>query len=213
MRLEFAALDPKSCYKLLIATVLPRPIAWVTTVSGEGVVNAAPYSFFNVFGEKPALIVLGLQHRADGSPKDTTRNIRASGEFVVNILTPDLAGEMVETAALYPADRSEPEAVGLALAPSLHVAPPRLAAAPVAFECRRLTGLSFSGDRELCIGEALAIEARDGLIDPETLHVDWQGAFPLARLFGPRYGRVEEIAPLTIPEPRAAGPAVRKAAE
>ncbi|MEM7496590.1 MAG: flavin reductase family protein [Pseudomonadota bacterium] len=204
MRFDFADYDAKACYKLVTASVLPRPVGWITTLNEEGVVNAAPYSFFNVFGDKPAIMVLGLQHRGDGTPKDTTRNIQRTGEFVVNILTPDLAERMVETAAVYPADRSEAEAVGLTLVPSTLVAPPRLAEAPVAFECRRLAHLSFSADRELCVGEALALEARDGLVDPETLYFDWKGTFPLARLFGIRYGRVEEIDPLPIPEPRPA---------
>ncbi|MEM6488359.1 MAG: flavin reductase family protein [Pseudomonadota bacterium] len=202
MRVDFGSLDPKSCYKLLTAVVIPRPIAWVTTVGPSGVVNAAPYSFFNVFGEKPALIVLGVQHRADGTPKDTLANIRRTGEFVVNILTPSLAAEMVETAAAYPPERGEPEAVGLDLAPSTLVAPPRLDAAPVALECRMMTCLAFTGDRELVIGDALAMEAREGLIDPDTLYVDWQGDMPLARLFGTRYARLEEIAPMPIPAPR-----------
>ncbi|MGF1554343.1 MAG: flavin reductase family protein [Paracoccaceae bacterium] len=201
MRIDFADLDARSVYKLLTATVIPRPVAWVTTVSTAGVVNAAPYSFFNVFGKRPALMVLGLQHRPDGSPKDTTANIRATGEFVVNILTPDLAETMVATAAAYPAHRGEPAALGLALAPSAAVAPPRLADAPVAFECRRTVALGFTGDRELLVGEALAIEAREGLIDPGTLRVDWGGDMPLARLFADRYARLVELERRPIPEP------------
>ncbi len=202
MYLDFDDLEPRERYKLLTATVIPRPVAWVTSANADGVVNAAPYSFFNVFGEEPALIVLGLQHKPDGSPKDTTRNIRRSGEFVVNIATPALVDAMVDTAAAYPPEAGEPGALGLDLAPSLKVAPPRLAAAPVAFECRRLVALNFDWNRELLVGEAVALHARDGLIDPDTLRVDWQGAFPIARLFADRYGRVEEIAPRPIPAPK-----------
>lgn len=202
MDLDFATLSPRDRYKLLCAVVIPRPVAWVTTLGETGVVNAAPFSFFNVFGEDPALVVLGLQHRAGGVPKDTTRNIRRSGAFVINIATPDLADAMVASAAAYPPDRGEPSALGLATAPSTRVAPPRLADAPVALECCRRTTLTFDPGRELVVGEVVALHARDGLIDPDTLRADWAGTFPLARLFGDRYGRVEEIAPHAIPEPR-----------
>lgn len=200
MQLDFAELTPQQRYKLLSATVIPRPIAWVTTLSAAGVVNAAPYSFFNVFSEDPALVVLGLQHR-DGVPKDTTRNIHASGEFVVNIATPSATDALVDSAAAYPPETSEPAALGLEVLPSLKVAPPRLACAAVALECRQHVALAFGPQRELMIGELVAMAARPGLIDPGTLRVDWQGDLPLARLFADRYARLEEIAPRAIPAP------------
>ena len=197
--LDLDALEPGERYKLLTAVVIPRPVAWVTTVDARGTVNAAPYSFFNVFGEEPALIVLGLQHRSDGAPKDTTRNIAASGEFVVNIATPALLEAMVGTAAAYPPESGEPEALGLALAPSVRVAPPRLADAPAALECRRLVNLSFGPNRDLLVGEAIGLASREGLIDPERHHVDWQGDWPLARLFADRYASLEELPRHAIP--------------
>ncbi|AXQ93973.1 flavin reductase family protein [Cereibacter azotoformans] len=199
MMLDLGALPPATRYKLLTAIVLPRPVAWVTTQSPEGVVNAAPFSFFNLFGQNPALVVLGLEHRADGSMKDTTRNIRETGEFVVNIVTEDLVAPMVASAAAAGPEVSEPEALGLALAPSLTVGPPRLAAAPAAIECRRTVGLSFSAEREILVGEALGLAARDGLIDPERWYVDWQGDYPVARLFADRYARLVEIDRHPIP--------------
>ncbi|SDZ95131.1 flavin reductase family protein [Rubrimonas cliftonensis] len=202
MQVDLDALPAQDRYKLLAAVVIPRPVAWVTTVSPEGVVNAAPYSFFNVFGETPALIVLGLQHKPDGTPKDTTRNIERTGEFVVNLATPALTEAMVATAAAYPPERGEPEALGLETAPSAKVAPPRLAAAPVSLECRRIVSLAFGPNRALLVGEAVALHAREGLVDPETLRVDWGGDYPVARLFADRYGRVEEIEPRVIPAPR-----------
>ena len=200
MQLDFAKLEPLQRYKLLSATVIPRPIAWVTTQSRAGVVNAAPYSFFNVFSEDPALIVLGLQHR-DEVPKDTTRNIHQTGEFVVNIVTPDAAGALVDSAAAYAAEQSETEALGLETLPSLKVAPPRLALAAVALECRRHVSLAFGPQRELMVGEVVAMAARPGLIDADTLRVEWGGDYPLARLFADRYARCEEIAPRSIPAP------------
>jgi flavin reductase (DIM6/NTAB) family NADH-FMN oxidoreductase RutF len=197
--LDFDALPPQDRYKLLSALVIPRPVAWICTVSATGVANAAPYSFFNVFGEAPALVVLGLQHRADGAPKDTTANIRRSGEFVICLATPALTDAMVATAAAYPPETGEPAALGLATAPSLKVAPPRLADAPVAMECRRLTALTFGPTRELLVGEVVALHARPGLIDPDTLRVDWAGDYPVARLFADRYARLEEIDRRAIP--------------
>ncbi|MFN3613914.1 MAG: flavin reductase family protein [Rubrimonas sp.] len=207
MLFDLGALAPRDRYRLLCAVVIPRPVAWVTTVDVGGVVNAAPFSFFNIFGEDPALVVLGLQHHADGSPKDTTRNIRRSGEFVVNIATPDQSDALVATAAAYPPHRGEPAALGLEVAPSTHVAPPRLVCAAAALECRRLTTLAFDAGRELLVGQAVALHARDGLIDPDTLRADWRGDYPLARLFADRYGRIEEIAPRRIPDPSPEGTA------
>ena len=87
MLIDFDGLDPKLRYKLMCGAVIPRPVAWITTIGKDGTVNAAPYSFFNVFGEDPALVVVGLGHKA-GEPKDTTRNILETGEFVVNIPAP-----------------------------------------------------------------------------------------------------------------------------
>lgn len=199
LTLDLGALPPRDRYKLLTAVVIPRPVAWVTTVSEAGVVNAAPFSFFNVFGQDPALVILGLEHHADGRPKDTTANVRANGELVVHLATPDLLAPMVATAARYGPEAGEPAALGLATAPSLQVAPPRLADAPVAIECRRLVALAFSPEREILVAEALAITAREGLIDPERLHVDWGSEMPVARLFADRYARLEETPPRAIP--------------
>ena len=137
---NFAELQPTQRYKLLCGLVVPRPIALVTTTSRDGVVNAAPFSFFNVFSENPALIVLGLQHNNDGSPKDTTRNIHLTGEFVVNLVDEGIAEAMNLSATDFPPGEGEPLALGMPTLPSLLVAPPRLADAPAAFECRRTRG-------------------------------------------------------------------------
>lgn len=200
MSLDLGTLTSAERYKLLSALVLPRPVAWVTTVNRDGVVNAAPYSFFNLFGQDPALIILGLENRPDGSPKDTTRNIRDTGEFVVNLATPDMVEKMVATAAAYGPDVSEPEALGLSLSPSGHVKPPRLTDAAVSIECRKTVSLSFSLEREILIGEAVGLAARDGLIDPDRWHVNWKGDYPVARLFADKYARLEEIDGFTIPK-------------
>jgi len=196
---DFNAVSPDIRYKLLTAMVIPRPVAWVTTLNPDGSANAAPYSFFNVFGQDPALVVLGLQHKADGSAKDTTANIRRSGEFVINIADESLTEAMVATAAPYPSGMSEPAVLDLALEPSAKVAPPRLAESPVALECRQVLSLSFSAERDLLVGEVIGLAARDGLIDPETWRVDWQDNWPIARLFGAKYARLQEIGSFPIP--------------
>lgn len=200
-QIDLTELAPQERYKLLTALVIPRPVAWVITQDKSGRVNAAPFSFFNLFGQDPALVILGLEHSRDGAgPKDTARNIAATEEFVVNIVTPDLIGPMVETAAAYPPDVSEPQALGLELVPSSQVAPPRLATAPVAIECRLKDRLHYSDERDIVVGEAVALVARDGLIDTGRMHVDWGGNLPLARLFADRYARLEEIARHPIPQ-------------
>ncbi|PWK62370.1 flavin reductase (DIM6/NTAB) family NADH-FMN oxidoreductase RutF [Roseicyclus mahoneyensis] len=199
MSIDLSALPPATRYKLLTAVVLPRPIAWVTTISRAGVVNAAPFSFFNVFGQDPALVVLGLEHHADGGMKDTTRNIRETGEFVINLVSEAMLEPMVRSAAKVGPEVSEPERLGLKLAPSAHVAPPRLADAPAALECRRVVGLSFSAEREILVGEAVGLACRDGLIDPDTWYVDWGGDYPVARLFADRYARLVEVDRHKIP--------------
>ena len=202
-RIDLSELAPQDRYKLLTAIVIPRPVAWVTTRSLSGCVNVAPFSFFNLFGQNPALVVLGIEHARDGSgPKDTARNIADTGEFVVNILTPDLIAPMVESAAAYAPDVSEAEVLDLELAPSSRVAPPRLAIAPAAIECRRVDTLRYSDERDIVVGEAIGLAARDGLIETDRMHVNWGDDFPIARLFADRYARLDEIARHSIPQPK-----------
>jgi flavin reductase (DIM6/NTAB) family NADH-FMN oxidoreductase RutF len=190
---SFSSLAPLERYKLLCAAICPRPIALVTCVSADGVVNAAPFSFFNVFSEEPALVVLGLQHRPqpDGSrlPKDTSRNIAASGMFVVNMVDEALVDGMNITAIDFPPDISEIDAAGLTLRPGVTLPVPRIAEAPFAFECRKHTTMSFSPTRELLIGEVVHIHAREGLVDEKTLRVSLTDYKPVGRLFANDYSR------------------------
>jgi len=186
---NFAELQPSQRYKLLCGLVVPRPIALVTSISREGVVNAAPFSFFNVFSENPALVVLGLQHNEDGSPKDTTRNIHLSGEFVVNLVDEALAEAMNLTATDFPPGEGEPMALGMPTLPSALIKPPRLAQAPAAFECRRSVGLAFGPQRELLIGEVLGVHVREGIVEAATLNVDFSALAPVGRLCGSAYAR------------------------
>lgn len=201
MQLDLADLSPQDRYKLLTAIVIPRPVAWVTTVNADGLVNAAPYSFFNLFGQDPATVILGIESRKDGSPKDTTRNILESGEFVVNIATPALNEVMVATAAAYTPDRSETDALGLPTLPSAQIRPPRLADAPVALECRLGHHFPIGPGRVVIVGEAVGLAARDGLIDTGRMYVNWNGEMPVARLYADRYAKLVEIDRRKIPAP------------
>ena len=180
-------LSPHDRYKLLCGVVIPRPIALVTTLDANGAVNAAPFSFFNVFSENPPLVVLGLQHKPDQSPKDTTRNIHREGEFVVNMVDEALASSMNDCAVDFPAGESEVTAVGLATLPSVDIRVPRLAAAPFALECKRSVSLAFGPQRELLVGEVLRIHAREGLVDATNMYIDLEAYRPIGRLFGNLY--------------------------
>ena len=180
-------LSPHDRYKLLGGVVVPRPIALVTTLDANGAVNAAPFSFFNLFSEDPPLIVLGLQHKADRTPKDTTRNIHRDGEFVIHMVDEPLASAMNDCAVDFPAGESEVAAAGLATLPSVDVGVPRLAAAPFALECRRTVSLAFGPGRELLVGEVLRVHARDGLVDAASMYVDLAAYRPIGRLFGNLY--------------------------
>ena len=190
---SFAELSPRDRYKLLCGAIVPRPIALVTTSDADGRVNAAPFSFFNVFGEDPALVILGLQHRPEGSTKDTNRNIRERSGFVVNLVDEALADAMNICAIDFPPDESEIEAAGLALLPSVAVAPPRIAQAPVALECRRHALLTFGPDRDILIGEVIHMHARAGLLNATTLHMDAHAYRPIGRLAGNLYARQGEV--------------------
>jgi flavin reductase (DIM6/NTAB) family NADH-FMN oxidoreductase RutF len=186
-------LSPHDRYKLLCGVVVPRPIALVTTLDANGAINAAPFSFFNVFSEDPALIVLGLQHKADQAPKDTTRNIHRTGEFVVHMVDEPLASAMNDCAIDFPSGDSEVSATGLATLPSVDVKVPRLAAAPFALECRRSVALAFGLGRELLVGEVLRVHARAGLVDETSMYIDFAAYRPIGRLFGNLYSYQREI--------------------
>src|ERR1700737_2494098 len=150
--ISFRELDPHDRYKLLGGVVRPRRLALVTTLDENGKVNAAPFSFFNVFSEDPPLVVLGLQHKPDSTPKDTTRNIHRSGQFVVHMVDEALAAAMNDCAIDFPSGDSEVEATGLATVPSIDIAVPRLAAAPFARGGRGHVALAFGPRRELLVG-------------------------------------------------------------
>jgi flavin reductase (DIM6/NTAB) family NADH-FMN oxidoreductase RutF len=193
MTFDFANLPQPLRYKLLVGLVVPRPIALVTSIGPGGVVNAAPFSFFNVFSEEPPLVILGLQSRPDGSIKDTPANIRETGAFVVNLVDDGLAEQMNVCAVDFPVSESEIDAAGLDLVAGTEIPVPHIATAPVALECRHYMTLEVSRERRLCIGQVVCLYVRDGIVDPSNLRVDIDAYRPVARLHGNYYARLGEV--------------------
>ena len=136
MQLDFTSLAPRDAYHWLISTIVPRPIAWVSSQSPEGHTNLAPFSFFNGITSRPPTLMFVPVTKVDGTPKDTFRNVEATREFVVNLVSADLGAKMSATAAPLPYGESEFGAFGIEAAESVRVSPPRVAAARVSFECR-----------------------------------------------------------------------------
>jgi len=192
--MQYAAseLSPHERYKLLISFVLPRPIAWVTTIGPTGVVNAAPFSFFNVFAEDPPLCMFAINKRPDGRLKDTWSNIQRTGEFVVNLTDEPLAQAMHESSGDFPPDIGEPDYLKLGLAPSTAIKPPRLATAPWSLECRIWQVINVKDDRQLIIGEGVHFHVRDELWDPKAMRVLMDKYQPVGRMFADRYCRTND---------------------
>jgi len=167
MLFDFAAIDPAERYKLLVGCVVPRPIALVSTRDAAGRRNAAPFSFFNVFSHEPAIVALGVEQRGPGAPKDTVANIRATREFVVNLVDEAMGEAMNVCAIAFETGVDEFAEAGLTAVPSARVGAPRIAESPVALECRLMEELRFgdSGARSLVVGEVVAMQVRDGIVD------------------------------------------------
>lgn len=182
MQLDISTANVLDVYQALIGVVTPRPIAWVTTVSPGGVVNLAPFSFFNVFGVAPPVVVFSPGLRPDGSKKDTLRNVEATGEFVVNAAVADLAVQVNQSSKELPHDESEVEFTHLHATPSLKVKPPRITESPVHLECRVRQILPI-GAANLVIGDVVLIHIRDEVLD-ETGRVDPRKLRTIARMGG-----------------------------
>ena len=187
MHFDLAQISTTDVYKLLVSTVVPRPIALATTVDSEGLVNAAPFSFFNAVSSVPPIVVLGISPGAanEDGYKDTERNIRDSGEFVVNLVDEALAERMNICAIDFPAGTGELEKADLTALPSVGIRPPRIAESPVSFECRRITGLSLGPRSTLEVGSVIHIHIRDDLVDPAKVYVHTEKM----RLVGRMHGR------------------------
>ncbi|MBR0788056.1 flavin reductase family protein [Bradyrhizobium manausense] len=192
--MEYAASDltPRERYKVLTSFILPRPIAWVTSVGPSGVVNAAPFSFFNAFCEDPPLCMFAANRKPNGQDKDTFLNIQRTGEFVVNLADEPLAKAMHESSGDFPPDIGEPDYLGLKLAPSSKIAAPRLADTPWAMECKLWKMIDVNDDRRLIMGEGIHFHIRDELWDDEAMRVHMDRYHPIGRMFADRYCRTDD---------------------
>lgn len=186
MRLDMRELDLGARYKVVNSTITPRPIAWITTVSPDGVVNAAPYSFFNACGVEPPLVMLGLlKDMRTGAYKDTATNVAATGEFVVNLVSEADAETMNLSSVDAPRDVSEVDYANIVTVPSDVVAPPRIASSPVSFECRKVEMLDIGRLQTVLIGEILVAHIDDRFVsNPDKLYFDTPAMSLIGRTHG-----------------------------
>jgi len=184
MLFDFAKLPAQDRYKLLVSTIVPRPIAWVVTQDAEGVVNAAPYSFFNAFSNDPAVVGIGCGPKPEGSLKDTLNNIRTTGQFVVCMVPQGLLHPMNVTAVDFSAEVDEIAEAGLTQVASTKVKPPRIAESPVAFECETYQ-LVPAGRHTIVLGKILAAHVQDDCVmDPAKTYIDTPKLNLVGRMHG-----------------------------
>ena len=186
MQFDFENLPEKDRYRLLCSFVAPRPIALVTTCNKDGLANAAPMSFFNVFAQDPPIVILGIQMRLDGSEKDTTANIRNNSEFVINLCDLAIAQQMVDCGHPFDEGVDEIAITGLTHKKSLKISPPRIAEAPAAMECRVAQIIEYPR-RLIILGEVVQMHVRDECLDPEGYYVRPDVYQPIARLHSDNY--------------------------
>jgi flavin reductase (DIM6/NTAB) family NADH-FMN oxidoreductase RutF len=191
MDIDFSKLTDYQRYKLMASLIVPRPIALVTTINADGVVNAAPFSMFNMMGEDPPILMISINKLKEGHLKDTSANILANGEFVVHIADEPMAEQMHACGESLPMHESELDKVGLTHAPSIAVRPPYIVEAPVAFECVIAEKLE-TASRHIFIGEVKWLHARNDLIDIERYRVHLQNYFPVARFGASFYIRTRD---------------------
>src|SRR5580700_7323989 len=171
-------------YPLLVSLITPRPIALVTSISADGRVNAAPFSFFNVLGANPPIVAFAPGDRDNGTPKDTALNVRATHEFVVNLVDEGIAEAMNQCAASLPYGENELVRAGLTTAPSSVVKPPRIAESPASLECVEWGTLQI-GKNRVVIGLIKRLHVRDELFDAEKKRIHTDRLFTIGRLSSP----------------------------
>ena len=195
MEIDVSQASVADVYQALIGVVTPRPIAWVTSADAEGRVNLAPFSFFNVFGANPPVVVFSPVVRRDETRKDTLRNVEATGEFVLNAAVEALAQQVNLSSKELPYGESEIDLTGLELVPSVKVRPPRLAASPTHLECKLLQILPIGkgpSSANLVIGEVVLIHMDDAVLDAGG-KVDPRKLKTFARLGGDYYCRSSDL--------------------
>ncbi|HEX5791599.1 MAG TPA: flavin reductase family protein [Luteolibacter sp.] len=182
--LDLSGEHAERAYPILAGLVVPRPIAWVTTLNDDGTTNLAPFSFFNVFGDSPPLVIFAPGDRDDGTPKDTALNCQRCGEFVVNLVSEELCAAMARSAAPLPYGQSELEREGLAWAASAVVAPPRLRDAPAALECK-VHEIRRIGENRLVFGIVERVWVDESLWDEASQRVLGHLHHPVGRMAVP----------------------------
>ncbi|AQQ53168.1 flavin reductase family protein [Planococcus lenghuensis] len=199
------SLDPKQNterdnYKLLIGSIVPRPIAFVTTRSETGVVNGAPFSYFNIVSSNPPMVSLAIQ-RPTGERKDTARNIYGNGEFVVHIVDQDNVVKINETAASLPPEDSEVEMANLTLVPSTGISVPGIRESKVRMECRLVQGIPLGGEgpgSDLLIGEIVRFHVDEAIY--ENGRINPRGLNAVSRLAGANYAAIGDIFSIERPK-------------
>lgn len=199
MEIEIKQIDRQDKYKLLIGCVVPRPIAWVTSLNESGIVNAAPFSYFNVACIDPMMISVAVSRKPNQVMKDTARNIALTKEFVVNMVDTHNVAVANQSSADYPDDVSEVEEIGLTPISSALVKPPRLRESRIHFECRlhQMLTLGNPAASDLIIGEVVHVHVEDELY--QHGRIDIRGLSPVSRLAGHTYGTIGET--FDIPRP------------
>lgn len=199
MELDPQALPATSVYKLLISSVVPRPIAWVSSVDAAGVRNLAPFSYFMAITDEPPIIAFSCSPRA-GAKKDTLRNVEATGEFVVNVVDDDRAEQMNLTSGDFPAEVDEFAVTKLTPVPSSLVKAPRVAEAPINMECRVVRILPV-GKANLVLGQVVRWHVREDVYDRATGRFDMHRLKPVGRLCGNLYSHIHQIFEMKRPNP------------
>ena len=185
MKFEIEKISARETYNLLIGLVAPRPVALVTSMSETGRLNAAPFSAYNYLCTDPPVVALGVTNKPGGEfvPKDTARNIRRTGEFVVNVVTEDLLHAMTVCATEFPAEVNELEMAGLTTEPSAIVKVPRIAQAHAALECVEHTTMEIGRSR-IILGRVVSIYVEDAFVDPAGPYIKAEELHAVGRMNG-----------------------------
>lgn len=184
-------LQERDQYKLMTGSIVPRPIALVTTLGPMGP-NAAPFSLFNMAGTDPPMLMFSVGNQGDGTEKDTVQNLRHIPEFVVHICNVEIAERMNICATDFPTGVNEIEKAGLTSLPSVKIRPPRIKEAPVQMECRLIRIVDFGTRHHVVFGEVVLFHYHDGIVN-ERFHVDVAKLNPIGRLSGSQYTRVSDL--------------------
>ncbi len=190
---DFAVVPAKDRYKLIVSTVVPRPIAWVVTMDGSGQLNAAPFSFFNAFSSDPPVVGIGVGRHDPTRPKDTRRNIEDTKQFVVNLVSEEMAEAMNITSIGFGPEVNELAEAELDTRPSVHVKPPRIAGSPVAMECELMQIVDLGGDTGLVLGRVVAMHVREDAVLEDGKRIDTAALKLIGRMHGSSYTHTSEL--------------------